>query len=431
MEPNSVFDGDCDPRILPINSEHADSACVQLPESNTMPQGQLQETDFLLSNHQPEQETQEMTSSSSSTMLEENNEKGGEESNTESFSKVQEYLNPAYYQCHKCGKVYHQPQHLQTHIEAEHEGIKYTCELCGSTMKWKCNLRVHMEKVHNISEQVRRKPTINRKCQKCKLAFSSNRLYYRHLKSVHKESKPVQCIACTEKFEKVEDLNSHKFTHPTLVPFRCDVCRLRYSSKTGLKKHVISSKHAQKSELGNWDVCTEFDEFDQICYLCRKKFSSYSSFYMHMCFGCVAVEGATCKMCEKTFKTTIDLQNHLVDEHKIAPDVAAEKVKNVEKEALNIKCELCNKVYSCPSSLAYHMKVHKGEKNFTCDQCDHRTYKRSDMKKHKLIHSGEQPFQCPTCNKRFKSAQCRKNCMLRHLGVKSQKVQSVLEKHFF
>ncbi len=281
-------------------------------------------------------------------------------------------------------------------------------------------MKFHMEKVHNITEQVRRKHKTDRKCVKCKLTFSSNTLYYRHLKSVHKETKPVQCIACPERFESTTSLNTHKFMHPTLVPFRCDVCRLRYSSKRGLEKHVISSQHAQTSEFGNWNVYTEFDEFDQVCFLCKKKFANYSSFHMHLCFGCITINGSTCNMCKSKFQTMQELQNHLVDEHKLAPEIAAEKIKSKEK-ALRHTCTLCPKVLNSSSALSYHMKVHRDDKKFKCEKCEYRTVTVGDLKKHMQKHSDEKPFKCSTCNKGFKNPREQKNCMLRHLGDKPHK----------
>ncbi|XP_072041262.1 zinc finger Y-chromosomal protein 1-like [Amphiura filiformis] len=335
---------------------------------------------------------------------------------------------PANYQCDRCGKTYCQPHNLREHIEAEHKGIKHTCKICGSKMKWKTNLNVHMAKVHNINEDPRRKATIKRKCEKCKIEFSSNELLYSHLIAVHNESKPVSCPACTDKFESTAIYNNHKFVHAHLVPYRCDVCKLRYSSKLGLQKHVQSSGHVQK--CANWPVYKEFDDLDDmVCYICSKKFKFYSSFSVHMCgcrkadAGCVSVKHVKgtplqiCKFCKKTFKSQYHLQKHSMNEHSIIPKNSGIVLMKDGSKLVELKCKLCDKIYGNVSSLQTHMKVH-GERNIKCDECEYRTYYKADMRKHKLKHNGEKPYKCPTCNKDFKSYTSRKHCMLRHAGTK-------------
>lgn len=49
-----------------------------------------------------------------------------------------------------CTSVYTEPHNLKRHIEAEHLGIRYTCDLCGSQSTSKNNLFTHKKNKHGV-----------------------------------------------------------------------------------------------------------------------------------------------------------------------------------------------------------------------------------------------------------------------------------------
>ena len=47
------------------------------------------------------------------------------------------------HQCDQCDSKYTYKQHLQTHKESVHEGVKYTCNQCDSKFAHKHHLQSH------------------------------------------------------------------------------------------------------------------------------------------------------------------------------------------------------------------------------------------------------------------------------------------------
>ena len=68
------------------------------------------------------------------------------------------------------------------------------------------------------------------------------------------------------------------------------------------------------------------------------------------------------------------------------------------------ECDVCEKVFGCPSSLAIHMRIHTNEKPYECDVCQKRFSDSSGLRRHVRIHTNEKPYECDVCEKRFRQS---------------------------
>ena len=69
-----------------------------------------------------------------------------------------------------------------------------------------------------------------------------------------------------------------------------------------------------------------------------------------------------------------------------------------------VKCDICEKTFSCQPSLKSHIKgIHSKIKDLDCPQCDRKFSRRGDLSHHiKAVHLKLRPFKCDVCaNKTF------------------------------
>ena len=82
------------------------------------------------------------------------------------------------------------------------------------------------------------------------------------------------------------------------------------------------------------------------------------------------------------------------------------------------ECDVCEKVFDSPSSLAIHMRTHTKEKPYECDVCEKRFSDSSAFQRHKRIHTNEKPYECDFCDKAFRQSSDLKKHMRIHTNEK-------------
>ncbi|XP_048198008.1 zinc finger protein 556 [Perognathus longimembris pacificus] len=65
------------------------------------------------------------------------------------------------------------------------------------------------------------------------------------------------------------------------------------------------------------------------------------------------------------------------------------------------ECERCGNVFTHPSSLQRHIRIHTGQKPHKCAQCGKAFSRPSYLRTHEKTHSGEKPHACGVCGKAF------------------------------
>uniref|UniRef100_A0A3B4USN9 C2H2-type domain-containing protein n=1 Tax=Seriola dumerili TaxID=41447 RepID=A0A3B4USN9_SERDU len=124
---------------------------------------------------------------------------------------------------------------------------------------------------------------------------------------------------------------------------------------------------------------------------------------------CKTYNGHTCKVCLKSFSSSLQLWIHLPTHNKPKPFQRGPTFskKACLKVCMQIntlhQCHTCSKCFPSASKLQRHMMTHTGQRPFGCEICGKR-FRVSKLQRHEMVHTGLKPFQCPTCGKAFRQA---------------------------
>lgn len=103
-------------------------------------------------------------------------------------------------------------------------------------------------------------------------------------------------------------------------------------------------------------------------------------------------ENTKCDICNKNFKTSLQLLKHNRLKHAREEDITTR----------NFPCDLCPKRYPDQNSLARHRKTHTGARPFQCLEC-HKSFPSAiTLRRHLSQHNpNSKPLPCIYCGRRF------------------------------
>lgn len=142
-------------------------------------------------------------------------------------------------------------------------------------------------------------------CQYCRLKFTQNSHFFRHMTSNHeiqqKEAK-FQCNECQIVFSKKTNLDIHCQTHHQVKSkSKCETCAITFKSRYCLRRHMKLKQILLENS----------------CLQCQKKFTSKEKLAKHVSNKHMLKNVMyQCVMCLLKFKAKESLQTHLNRIHK-------------------------------------------------------------------------------------------------------------------
>ena len=246
------------------------------------------------------------------------------------------------------------------------KNVTYKCQFCNESFSKSGDLKIHMNKVNKCIYGQR-----YHKCDSCGKSFSQAQKLKTHINAVHKaktiENSENQCVPCApcdaifKKLRKVIRKDEQK-------PFR-----IIEKINEDEENKVSNSKH---------DLKTDINEKKSLCIKCGKNIQNNLDKKIHKC---PSEKIFTCFICGANFFSRKRVYTHVKQVH----DIKCAKYQDYDQYVRIAKfhCDICDKSFSLPGTLAVHNIVfHK----FKCTSCKKSFNKKTILNSHfKNVHEGK------------------------------------------
>ncbi|XP_072168718.1 zinc finger protein 236-like [Diadema setosum] len=248
----------------------------------------------------------------------------------------------------------------------------------------------------------------------CAKEYSRWKDFKRHQRS-HENDKPHRCEHCELSFNVEYNLTLHRAIH-NVGNLECPECHKRFSRVASLKSHIML--HMKEEVL----ICPE----------CGDEFGLQRLLDDHLQEHAVeATEPKEhhCKVCTQKFPMHYMLKEHMRQKHrpKFRSALMHRKFvrRNLDRSRFQHKCQFCNKLFSKPSQLERHVRIHTGEKPYKCPHCDKAFNQNGALQVHMTKHTGTKPYSCEFCGQKF----AQRGNLRAHI-VRVHEINSELEQRY-
>ncbi|XP_062600811.1 zinc finger protein 808-like isoform X2 [Saccostrea cucullata] len=269
------------------------------------------------------------------------------------------------------------------------EKIRKKCHVCSKHLMSKLNFENHFSTTHGGDF----------KCHICGHIAVSNYMLNRHMHS-HGEGDKVQCPKCPKVFSRKEHLDKHlrdihRVSKPKVVketfPCECQVCQAGFYSRKELADHIKVSHMAEIDEkiIDNPKFTINFHEDHFICKKCGKSSTNENELAIHMASHLGIMnknETFICDICGETF-----YKKNLFTAH-----------RKRHTDVKSFPCTKCNKKFHVRSSLISHLQTHRTYRDFVCHICGNAFKSRPSLRMHAKRHDMDRCHVCKYCNKTFR-----------------------------
>ncbi|XP_076144735.1 uncharacterized protein LOC143127238 isoform X5 [Alosa pseudoharengus] len=138
------------------------------------------------------------------------------------------------------------------------------------------------------------------------------------------------------------------------------------------------------------------------------------------------VKSHECRDCGKVFSFPSQLSVHQrVHTRKNPPATAVLEStesssspckKSLKRAQKSYECKECGKMLSSASSLYVHQRIHTGERPYTCTECNKDFAQLGNFREHQRRHTQDRPYHCSLCSKRFITSTKLKEHIRIHTG---------------